>query len=109
MPQPGPLHPVAVRLLGALALAASLATPAFAQAPAPAAPTSATGAANAADPVVARVNKAEIRLSDLAEAAQSLLGTGAGCTASQAPARPRLHSSVESDFPGTARRPRLRR
>ena len=65
---------MAVRLLGALALAASLAAPAFAQAPAPSptATTPATSSANAADPVVARVNKTEIRLSDLAEAAQSL-------------------------------------
>ena len=63
MPQPGPLPSVAARLLGALALAASLAAapilaPAMAQAP--------------ADPVVARVNGAEIRLSDVAEAAQTL-------------------------------------
>ena len=51
MPQPGPL-------LGALALAIGLATaPALAQAP---------------DPVVARVNGVEVRLSDLADATQSL-------------------------------------
>ena len=55
MPQPGPLLGA---LLGALALAIGLATaPALAQAP---------------DPVVARVNGVEVRLSDLADATQSL-------------------------------------
>jgi peptidyl-prolyl cis-trans isomerase C len=71
MPQPGPSHR-AVRLLGASAfLAASLAiAPVRAQAPAPAAPAPSSPAP--ADPVVARVNAGEIRLSDLADAAQGL-------------------------------------
>ena len=51
-------QPLAARLLAALALAALLAAPGHAQAP--------------ADPIVARVNDVEIRASDLAEAAQSL-------------------------------------
>ena len=81
MPQPGPSHR-AVRLLGVSAfLAASLAiAPASAQAPAPPAPAPSAPAPSApvpstsapADPVVARVNAGEIRLSDLADAAQGL-------------------------------------
>ena len=59
MLKPGPSPRVAVHLFGALALVAMLgATPVQAQAP--------------ADPVVARVNGSEIRVSDLAEAAQLL-------------------------------------
>jgi peptidyl-prolyl cis-trans isomerase C len=73
MPQPG-----SARLLAAFALAAcALAAPARAQAPAtpPAAsPTAAAPAPQAAteDPVVAKVNGTEIRLSDVSEAAQQL-------------------------------------
>ncbi len=64
MPQPGPLPFVATLLAGAMLLAA----PAYAQAPASPAPTQAAPA----DPVVARVNGKEIRLSDLSDAAQQL-------------------------------------
>lgn len=74
MPQSGPLPCVPTRLLGALALAAALATPLAAPLPAhaqtpPAAPPASTPAP---DPVIARVNTTEIRLSDVADAAQSL-------------------------------------
>ena len=65
------IHGFRPRLAAALAAAAlSLAAPALAQAPAPAAPATQAPA----DPVVARVNGKEIRLSDLADAAQQLPG-----------------------------------
>ena len=65
MPQPGP-----ARILAALTLAAGLAAmPAAAQTPAP---PPATLAPAGVDPVVARVNGTELRLSDLSEAAQQL-------------------------------------
>jgi peptidyl-prolyl cis-trans isomerase C len=73
MPQPGP-----ALLTAALALAAcALAAPALAQAPAAAPPSAppagaASPQAAPADPVVAKVNGTEIRLSDVAEAAQQL-------------------------------------
>ena len=70
LPAPPPRLPPSLAV--ALALVAWLATPqANAQAPAPA-PVAAAVPAAAADPVVARVNGADIRLSDLAEAAQGL-------------------------------------
>jgi len=70
MPQPGPLPFVATLLAGAMLLA----TPAFAQAPVAQAPVTQAPAAPTAqaDPVVARVNGTDIRLSDVSDAAQQL-------------------------------------
>jgi peptidyl-prolyl cis-trans isomerase C len=69
MPQPGPLPLVATLLAGAMLLATP---PALAQAPAAPAPAAAAPTAAPADPVVARVNGKEIRLSDVSDAAQQL-------------------------------------
>ena len=66
-------HVIRTAPLAALAALCCLAGPASAQAPAAKAPAvQTTGAAAAADPVVARVNGIEIRLSDVKDAAQSL-------------------------------------
>jgi len=68
MPQPGPLPFVATLLAGAMLLA----TPTLAQAPAAQAPAAQTAQTTPADPVVARVNGKEIRLSDVSDTAQQL-------------------------------------